>query len=221
MDWLGKTQRTTHTCIVTVAPTQIERQKHAWGSWDTRIHKETVHTKLSRNLPLRLCVSNQWSIGSFDAFLRGSADLVLLAWNLLPNFVKRWSCNHQKFVAFWKAPTAYSGRTSPMVSRVDQIVQAPFDPCCFVLFDKNHQAKGFIGVHVFIRKSIVSNKSSPSERFHHHSRPVPICERYRSHRQRLKKTYGRTHQWTRLKTSLPWFDWQVAIRLSKHQAWPG
>lgn len=115
-------------------------------------------SKLSQNLLLQLCVSNKWEIGSFDiktAFLRGSADNRTLGLEPPPELRTRMGLRPTEVCQLLEgacgsvnAPLLWFRELTKAVTELG-FVPAPFDPCCFVLFDdKNHHTRGFIGVHV-------------------------------------------------------------------------
>ena len=114
-------------------------------------------SKLSRSLLLQTCVSNQWEIGSFDvktAFLRGKTDSRTLG--IEPPEELRAKLGLKLTAVCQLLKGAYGLINAPLLwfrelSKTSQglgFQPAPFDPCCFVLFNEKHQTRGFIGIHV-------------------------------------------------------------------------
>ena len=116
-------------------------------------------TKLSRMLILQLAASKSWSIESFDvktAFLRGSEQgSRLLGLEPTPELRQRLKLKPEEILQLLKG--AYGRVDAPYLWFMElrkallslNFVQAPFDPCVFVL--PNHHSgcpEGIIGVHV-------------------------------------------------------------------------
>ena len=114
-------------------------------------------SKLSRNLLLQTCVTNRWEIGSFDiqtAFLRGRAGSRLLGLEPPPELRTKLGLRPNEICRLLKgayglvnAPLLWFRELSKALENLG-FEAAPVDPCCFVLFDENHKAQGFVGVHV-------------------------------------------------------------------------
>ena len=114
-------------------------------------------SKLSRNLLIQTCVSNRWEIGSLDvktAFLRGKTDSRMLGieppeelrikLGLRPNEV----CQLLKGAyGLINAPLLWFRELTKTLQNLG-FQPAPFDPCCYILFDEHHKTRGFIGIHV-------------------------------------------------------------------------
>ena len=119
-------------------------------------------SKLSRMLILQSAASNQWKIGSFDvktAFLRGQArDNRILGIEPPKELKERLQLRENEVLQLLKG--AYGRVDAPYLWFMElkqaledlKFVQAPFDPCCFVLHGRDSQnqpiTEGMIGIHV-------------------------------------------------------------------------
>ena len=119
-------------------------------------------SKLSRMLILQSAASNQWKIGSFDvktAFLRGQArDNRILGIEPPRELKERLQLRENEVLQLLKG--AYGRVDAPYLWFMElkqaledlKFVQAPFDPCCFVLHGRDSQnqpiTEGMIGIHV-------------------------------------------------------------------------
>ena len=107
-------------------------------------------SKLSRNLLLQTCVTNRWEIGSFDiktAFLRGRADARLLGLEPPPELRAKLGLRPTEICRLLKG--AYGLVNAPLLwfkELSKALEKLGFE--AFVLFDDNHKARRFIGVHV-------------------------------------------------------------------------
>ena len=119
-------------------------------------------SKLSRMLILQSAASRQWKIGSFDiktAFLRGqSRDNRILGIEPPKELKEKLHLKDNEVLQLLKG--AYGRVDAPYLWFMELkqtledlgFVQAPFDPCCFVLHNQNaqghHTTEGMIGIHV-------------------------------------------------------------------------
>ena len=119
-------------------------------------------SKLSRMLILQFAASQQWKIGSFDvktAFLRGQCrDNRILGVEPPKELKERLQVQDNEVLQLLKG--AYGRVDAPYLWFMELkqsledlgFVQAPFDPCCFVLHgEKSHgqpSTEGMIGIHV-------------------------------------------------------------------------
>ena len=116
-------------------------------------------TKLSRMLILQLAASKSWNIESFDvktAFLRGSEQgNRLLGLEPNPELRQRLKLKPDEILKLLKG--AYGRVDAPYLWFMElrkallelKFIQAPFDPCVFVLPNNNSGVpEGIIGVHV-------------------------------------------------------------------------
>ena len=116
-------------------------------------------TKLGRMLILQVAASKHWEIGSFDiktAFLRGEekSDRVL---GIEPPIELKDRLKIQDHEVLQLLKGAYGRVDAPFLWFMElkkgleelEFTQSPFDPCTFVLFDKEKKSvDGLIGVHV-------------------------------------------------------------------------
>ena len=119
-------------------------------------------SKLSRMLILQFAASRQWKIGSFDvktAFLRGqSRDNRILGIEPPKELKERLQLQDNEVLQLLKG--AYGRVDAPYLWFMELkqslehlgFIQAPFDPCCFVLHGENAtgqpSTEGMIGIHV-------------------------------------------------------------------------
>ena len=119
-------------------------------------------SKLSRMLILQFAASQQWKIGSFDiktAFLRGqSRDNRILGIEPPKELKERLHLQDNEVLQLLKG--AYGRVDAPYLWFMELkqalenlgFTQAPFDPCCFVLYSENSNGQptteGMIGIHV-------------------------------------------------------------------------
>ena len=119
-------------------------------------------SKLSRMLLLQFAASRQWKIGSFDvktAFLRGqSRDNRILGIEPPKELKEKLRLQDNEVLQLLKG--AYGRVDAPYLWFMELkqslehlgFIQAPFDPCCFVLHGENASGQpsteGMIGIHV-------------------------------------------------------------------------
>ena len=115
-------------------------------------------SKLSRVLILQHAASLGWDIHSFDiktAFLRGTEQNTRTLGMEPPEEMRtKMRLKSNEIVQLLKG--AYGRVDAPFLwfQELKQSLEslgfesAPFDPCCFVLRDKNHQPEGILGIHV-------------------------------------------------------------------------
>jgi predicted metal-binding protein len=115
-------------------------------------------SKLSRVLILQHAASLGWDIHSFGiktAFLRGTEQNTRTLGMEPPEEMRtKMQLKPNEIVQLLKG--AYGRVDAPFLwfQELKQSLEslgfesAPFDPCCFVLRDKNHQPEGILGIHV-------------------------------------------------------------------------